>query len=165
VVSKPNHSQTNSTVTPSDPLTHYCIVRTDIPVGVACANLVHAAGESSPGDLSSGTYAIALGAASEKDLKRIEARLEQHGVPFRSITESHGSYAGQPMAIGVEPGPKSERGRHLSDVPLLRLDSFVEYRKNQLRLLDRIERFRLQVAQKPTFWQSLKAIWRSWRTA
>ncbi len=108
----------------NDPITHYCIVRTDIPVGVAFANCVHAAGESAGGPVHSGTYAVALSAKSEQDLCSLADHLEARDVPVHRVVEAHGAYADQLMAIGISPGPKSQRGRHLSHVRLLTLEGF-----------------------------------------
>ena len=94
---------------------------------MAFAQLLHAAGESSDGKLSPGTYAVALAADSQLDLERIARRLEKHNVPVHRVMESHGQYAGQLMALGIAPGPKSVRGRHLSNIPLLKMDCFAEY--------------------------------------
>lgn len=110
-----------------DPICHYCVVRTDIAVGLAGASLVHAAGESSPGDLHPGTYAVVLGAHDEQALTSIAELLERHQVPVTRIVESAGKYHDQLMAIGVKPGLKSERGRYLSTLKLLKMDSFREY--------------------------------------
>lgn len=94
---------------------------------MAFAQLLHAAGESSDGKLSPGTYAVALAADSQLELERTARRLEEHGVPFHRVMESHGQYAGQLMALGIEPGPKSVRGRYLSNMPLLSMERFTEY--------------------------------------
>jgi len=110
-----------------DPICHYCIVRTDIPIGLAFAQCVHAAGESSDGKLKPGTYAVALGVETEKQLHALADELEAKGVPVHRVEESHGKYAGQLMALGIAPGPKSVRGKHLSTLPLLRMVDFVEH--------------------------------------
>lgn len=112
----------------ADPICHYCIVRTDVMVGLASANLLHAAGESSDGTLTPGTYAVALGVPNESALIRLATNLEAAGVQIYRIVESEGLYAGQLMAIGIKPGLKSERGRYLSTLPLLRLNQFKEYK-------------------------------------
>ena len=67
------------------PLTHYCIVRADIPAGTASAMLIHAAGESSPGNLPRGTFAIALAAKSEFQLLALEQRLISQNIPHAAI--------------------------------------------------------------------------------
>jgi peptidyl-tRNA hydrolase len=82
------------------------------------AQVAHAAGESSSGDLSPGTYAIVLGVAGERELVELAAKLEAAGVGHRVITESQPPYSGQAMAIGVEPGPRSELRRLFSSIPL-----------------------------------------------
>jgi hypothetical protein len=55
------------------------IVRADLPRGVQSAQIVHAAGESSPGQLPSGTYAVTLTAPSEQALQKEAERLLARG--------------------------------------------------------------------------------------
>jgi hypothetical protein len=103
----------------TDPLTHYVIVRADLPFGVAAAQIIHAAGESSPGRLPRGTYAVALAARDEAELSAIEARLRRAGVRLKAIRESDPPYSGRLMALGLTPMPKSVLRQHLSSLPLL----------------------------------------------
>lgn len=95
-------------------------MRRDLSPGLQAANLVHAAGESSPGDLPSTTSAVALTCPDEASLRELGRRLSASGVRHRAIIESEGPHAGQLMAIGVEPGRKEALRRHLSMLPLLR---------------------------------------------
>jgi hypothetical protein len=83
--------------------THYCIVRADLPRGVLAAQLIHAAGESSPGGLPKGTRAVALAARGELHLARIERRLQQLGIDHRAIREPDPPWNGALMAIGLTP--------------------------------------------------------------
>lgn len=85
------------------PLRHYCIVRSDLSLGDLAAQLVHAAGESSPGDLPSGTYAICLGVENELELLKFEAKMHEFGVPHVAIREPDEPFCGALMAIGVVP--------------------------------------------------------------
>jgi len=55
------------------------IVRADLPRGVQSAQIVHAAGESSPGTLPSGTFAVTLTAPSEQALRKEAERLQARG--------------------------------------------------------------------------------------
>lgn len=103
-------------------------MRTDIPVGLAFAQLLHAAGESSDGNLKPGTYAVALAVADGEKLEVLANNLEHFGVPIHRVVESHGKYAGQLMALGVTPGPKSVRGRYLSNLPLVDMYQFPAYK-------------------------------------
>jgi hypothetical protein len=96
------------------------IVRRDLALGVAAANIVHAAGESSPGNLPSSTYAVALACPDEVALRSLAARLTAVGVRHRAIVECEGEHAGQMMAIGCAPERKEVMRRHLSSLPLLR---------------------------------------------
>jgi len=103
-----------------DPLTHYCIVRSDLPRGVQAAQLVHAAGESSPGTLTEGTYAVVLTVDSELQLEALHHQLNDRGIAHNLIRENDAPHAGQLMAIGVAPAPRSQLRRHFSSLPLLR---------------------------------------------
>ena len=84
------------------------------------AQLIHAAGESSPGNLSSGTYAIALAAESEIQLLAIEQRLISQNIPHAAIRESDDPWNGQLMAIGIAPCDRSVIRREVSQLPLIR---------------------------------------------
>lgn len=55
------------------------IVRADLPKGIQAAQVIHAAGESSPGGLPDGTYAIALSVPDEPALAREAERLRARG--------------------------------------------------------------------------------------
>lgn len=82
--------------------------------------MVHAAGESSPGNLPSGTYAIVLAVPNQEQLEQLEQRLIAKGVPFRAIREPDAPWNGALMAIGVEPMPRAKVRKHLSGFPLLK---------------------------------------------
>ena len=99
---------------------HYAVVRRDLSPGLQAANLIHAAGESSPGDLPSTTYAVALTCPDEAALLELGVRLSASGVRHRAIIESDGEHAGRLMAIGLVPGPRKELKRLLSSLPLLK---------------------------------------------
>ena len=95
-------------------------MRRDLPLGVISANLVHAAGESSPGNLAEGTYAVVLQVPGEPELLALAERLERAGLRPVRVVESDPPYAGQLMALGVPPARKEILRRHLSSLPLLR---------------------------------------------
>lgn len=82
--------------------------------------LVHAAGESSPGNLPSDTYAVVLAARDELHITLIGETLTRHGVRLVRIHEPEPPYDGALMAIGVEPQPKEGVRRFVSQLPLLR---------------------------------------------
>lgn len=109
-----------------DPLTHYVVVRNDLPVGVLAAQLIHAAGESSPGNVPEGTYAIALAVPNERALELLAVRLLRARVAFTAIREPDAPYNGALMALGLAPRLKSQLRRHLSDLPLLRSAEVVQ---------------------------------------
>ena len=100
--------------------THYCIVRADLPRGVLAAQLIHAAGESSPGGLPKGTRAVALAARDEPDLARIERHLQQLCIDHRAIREPDPPWDGALMAIGLVPVcDRTTLRRALRRLPLL----------------------------------------------
>lgn len=96
------------------------VVRADLPRGVQAAQIIHAAGESSPGALPSGTYAVALMTPDEASLCALAERLERAGVAHTRIHEPDAPYDGALMAIGVQPGRKEVLRRSLSSLPRLR---------------------------------------------
>lgn len=96
------------------------IVRTDLPVGAAAAQIVHAAGESSPGNLPGGTFAVVLGVPSETALVVIKEKLQVAGLSFVPIVECDAPYEGQLMAIGLRPIMRSVGRKVLSNLPLYR---------------------------------------------
>lgn len=100
------------------------MVRTDLPVGAIAAQLVHAAGESSPGNLDSGTYAIVLGVHSEFALQKCADRLRAASIEFVEIREPDEPYNGELMAIGVRPALRSVLRKHLSELPSFKRSTF-----------------------------------------
>lgn len=101
-----------------------------MPVGVAAAMIVHAAGESSTGDLDLGTYAIVLATKSEKELQDRLEILKVNKVDFTPIYEPDLPWNGQLMAIGLKPIPRNIGRKFLSC--LLSYKGFVpdSYRSN-----------------------------------
>lgn len=96
-------------------------MRADLPRGVQAASLVHAAGESSPGGLSEGTYAVVLAVPDEAALYSLACKLERAGVGHRLIVEPDAPWSGALMAIGLVPVvDRKEVRRWLSSLPLLR---------------------------------------------
>jgi hypothetical protein len=137
---------------------------------------VHAAGESSDGNLKPGTYAVVLGVENENALQRVATNLENLKVPVHRVVESSGKYANQLMAIGIKPGPKSERGRWVSTMPLLSMSDFLEFRQRLDWFSDekkRIHKERVDKLQKEvrenyiklqgSLWKTLKAAWCGWQ--
>jgi hypothetical protein len=100
-------------------LTHYCVVRADIPFGAQAAQLIHAAGQSVSEPLSEGSYAIALHAKDEVALRALSARLTAGGIEHRLIVESDPPYSGQAMAIGVRPMDRKRLKPFLSTFALV----------------------------------------------
>lgn len=95
---------------------HYVITRTDLVIGLMAAYLVHAAGESSPGDLPEETRAVALAARDEEHLRVLEEELKMAKVPHRAIWDD-----GELFAIGIVPTSDLSTIRQVtSSLPLIR---------------------------------------------
>ena len=82
--------------------------------------MIHGAGESSPGTLQPGTYAVALHARDEEHLRSIAEFLEENGVAHHLIIENAEAYQGQLMAIGVVPDVRSKLRKYFSTLPLVK---------------------------------------------
>ncbi len=143
---------------------------------MAFAQLTHAAGESSDGNLNPGTYAVVLGVENERLLRRLARNLEAVKEPVHRVVESHGEYSGQLMALGLSPGPKSVRGRFLSNIPLASLGSFLEFTqrmewqaKSKRGLhRQRVDKIQKEVREKyipvdKSIWKTLRGAWSKWR--
>lgn len=63
---------------------------------------------------------MALTVPDEPSLRKLDATLEAAGLPRHLIVESDAPYAGQAMALGVQPGDRHRLKRYLSSLPLLR---------------------------------------------
>lgn len=97
------------------------IVRRDLPLGFLAAQVVHAAGESSPGDLAHDTHAVVLSVRDERELRAVHERLERAGIEHVLICEPDVPWNGAATAIGVSPSvARKEVKKHLSMLPLLR---------------------------------------------
>jgi hypothetical protein len=84
-------------------LTHYCVVRADIPFGAQAAQLIHAAGYSVSEPIPPDSYAIALHVQNEVELRSLAAILSAAQIDHRLIIESDAPYTDQAMAIGIRP--------------------------------------------------------------
>jgi len=96
----------DETLCPARPLTHYVVVRSDLPLGFLAAQVVHAAGESSPGNIPEGTHAVVLSVPNEDALWDVHSDLIQSG-PIPPGVRS-GTWNGSHTLI-VE--PDAPRGR------------------------------------------------------
>lgn len=103
---------------------------------------------------------MALGCETEAELKQLAQKLEAAGQPVVRVVESHGRYAGQTMALGIEPGPKSQRRKHLSSLPLLRMTDFDEYHDLQQDHWSETKMLRREIRelkrQQQPWWSRLK---------
>ena len=90
-------------------LTHYILVRRDLPLGVAAAMITHAAGESGAlyQDKDDGRFrharAVVLEAKNEFALNKAAAKLHYNDIQCVEIWENSGPYAEQLLAIGLVP--------------------------------------------------------------
>lgn len=85
------------------------------------ANVAHAAGESAPTRVPHGTIAVVLAARDEAHLADVAGRLELAGIPLARVIEGDGAYAGQLMALGIEPTRDRARvGKVVSSLPLVK---------------------------------------------
>jgi peptidyl-tRNA hydrolase len=84
-------------------LTHYAIIRSNLPIGFAAAQIVHAADESTSHNLTPGTFAVVLSVDSEDELKQLGQRLVSAAIPHVYIREPDPPYFGQLTAIGIAP--------------------------------------------------------------
>jgi peptidyl-tRNA hydrolase len=99
-------------------LTHYVIVRSDLSIGLLAAQVVHAAGESSPGNLDSGTNAVVLAVKSESALLVLERQFQKAGIQHVSIRDP--DLGGDLMAIGLMPVvDRTPIKKIVSSLPLL----------------------------------------------
>lgn len=102
-------------------LTHYCILRQDLPLGTLAAQLIHAAGESTEGDLPPNTHAVALAAKGEEHLVFLEEKLRRLSIPHVAIREPDAPWNGALMAIGIRPvADRNQVKKVTSSLPLLK---------------------------------------------
>lgn len=84
------------------------------------AQIIHAAGESSPGNLPDNTYAVALTVKDEAELYSLADDLLRAGLPRHLCVECDAPYTGQAMALGIPPMDRKRLKPLLSKYPLLR---------------------------------------------
>ncbi len=89
-------------------------------MGVAAAQIVHAAGESSPGNVPAGTFAVVLSVSDGSALMQLADRLRLAGASFTCIFETDAPWSGQLMAIGMRPARRSTLRKLFSSLPLYR---------------------------------------------
>jgi peptidyl-tRNA hydrolase len=103
-----------------DALCHYVIIRADLPLGFMAAQIVHAAGETSPGNIPPETNAIVLSVPDEASLLSVHDRLTKAGLGHHLVSEPDAPWNGQATAIGIPPAPRTCIRPYLSSLPLLR---------------------------------------------
>lgn len=82
--------------------------------------LVHAAGESSPGNLPEDTYAVILAVPNEAALARERDRLRAAGVKLVEIHEPDAPWNKALMALGLQPARKEALRKLVSELSLLK---------------------------------------------
>lgn len=97
---------------------HYVIVRDNLPVGAAAAQIVHAAGESSPGNVGPDTFAVVLTAPDSAALEHVANQLRAMGLKPVLICEPDPPYNGAPTALGVYAPDRSVVRGMLRHLPL-----------------------------------------------
>lgn len=107
---------------PETRLYHYVIVRADLPFGCKVAQTIHAAGESTPGRVPTGCFAVALAARDEMHLRALSEAFHLADIPHVLVEEPiEGQERGEAMAIGIEPTTdRSPIMRLTSSLPLVR---------------------------------------------
>jgi peptidyl-tRNA hydrolase PTH2 len=96
------------------------VCRDDLPRGFQAAQICHAAGESSPGNLPAGTNAVVLAVPNEAALHALAERLRSAGVDFVPVYEPDPPWNGQLTAIGFRPTRREVLRRYLSSLPKLK---------------------------------------------
>jgi hypothetical protein len=96
------------------------VVRSDVTRGTQSAMIVHAAGESSPGNLPDTTHAVVLVVDDEAALMKLSLRLHREGLAHRVVREPDAPWNNAIMAIGIAPARKDVVRRHVSSLRLLR---------------------------------------------
>lgn len=82
--------------------------------------VIHAAGESSDGQILPGTHSVALAADSEIQLLTLEKRLISQNISHVAIREPDKPYCNQLMAIGIAPGDRALIRKEVSQLPLIK---------------------------------------------
>ncbi len=96
-------------------------MRADLPLGTLAAQLLHAAGETSPGNLDPGTYAVVLAARDLAHIEAIERELLARAIPHHPVREPDPPHHGALMAIGFTPTrDRAALAPVLGRLPLLR---------------------------------------------
>lgn len=104
---------------PSEPFYHYVIVRKDLPINVALAQTVHAAGESAQNTVvPPNTHAVVLSVPDEKSLLDVETKLLRKGIAITAIREPDEPWCGQLMTIGIKPQTREKLRKILANLPL-----------------------------------------------
>lgn len=88
-------------------------------MGSQFAQLIHAAGESSPGDLPKNTHAVALSVPNEAELAKLELNLVRGRIAFVAIREP--DLNDSLTCIGLIPQPRTKPIRKiLGHLPLIK---------------------------------------------
>lgn len=88
-------------------------------MGLLAAQVCHAAGESAYEPVPPGTHAVVL-SSSKSELEALEARLRAASIAHAAIRENTVPYAGELVAIGLQPCLRECVKRFVSALPLLK---------------------------------------------
>ena len=101
-------------------MTHYVVVRSDLPIGFLAAQIVHAAGESAHDTVPPNTNAVVLAVQDENTLALLERQLKERCVPHVAVREPDAPWNGALTAIGFVPVQNRDKVRpFLRNLPLL----------------------------------------------
>ena len=97
------------------------MVRSDLSRGFLASQICHAAGETSPGGLPEGTYAVVLAVPDIRGLLDVRAALADAEIPYKLICEPDSPHNGAPTALGLVPTTDRRAVRRvLGRLPLLK---------------------------------------------
>lgn len=96
----------------SSPLHHYLVVRADIPLGAAMAQLAHAAGHTG-GPAAVDAHVVVLATPDEDSLLELARKLELAGMEPTTIREPDPPWCGAAMALALEPRVRDRQLRRL----------------------------------------------------
>ena len=91
---------------------HYLVVRSDLPLGDAMAQLAHAAGHTG-GPRTVGASVVVLGVPNEQGLLELADKLAGAGMNPIVVREPDAPWCGAAMALGIEPLVRNRRTRRL----------------------------------------------------
>lgn len=89
-------------------------------LGHLAAQITHAAGESSPGNLPKDTFAVVLAVENEAILLELHEKLVFYNIDHVLIREPDPPFNGGATAIGVKPDLRENIGKYFKKFKLLK---------------------------------------------